>query len=82
MAGADCGLADFASSLLARVNQIRATGANCGSSGTFGAAGALAWNTPLTQAAAGHSQDMVTNNFFSHTGSDGSTLGMRVTAAG
>ena len=36
----------------------------------------------LTQAAAVHSQDMVTNNFFSHTGSNGSTPWDRIKAAG
>ena len=39
-------------------------------------------NAVLTQAAEAHSQDMVKNNFFAHNGSDGSTLGTRVTAAG
>ena len=36
----------------------------------------------LTEAAAAHSNDMVFANFFSHTGSDGSTLTSRVDAAG
>jgi hypothetical protein len=36
----------------------------------------------LTQAALVHSDDMVANNFFSHTGSDGSSAGQRATAAG
>ncbi len=68
--------------MLARVNQLRAAGASCGTRGTFAPAGALTWNTLLTQAATAHSQDMVTNNFFSHTGSGGSTLGSRVDATG
>jgi hypothetical protein len=42
----------------------------------------LTWNAALTQAAAAHSDDMVAGNFFSHTGSNGSTAGDRVTAAG
>jgi uncharacterized protein YkwD len=79
---ATCGLSNFTSAMLARVNQWRASGANCGSEGNFGPAPALAWNDLLTQAAAGHSQDMVTHNFFSHTGSNGSSLGQRVTAVG
>ena len=37
---------------------------------------------PGRWAAAAHSDDMVANNFFSHTGSNGSTLGDRATAAG
>ncbi|RZL35390.1 MAG: CAP domain-containing protein, partial [Rubrivivax sp.] len=36
----------------------------------------------LTQAAVAHSDDMVAKNFFDHVGSNGSTLGTRVTAAG
>lgn len=36
----------------------------------------------LDSAAQRHSNDMATNNFMSHTGSDGSTPGQRITAAG
>lgn len=36
----------------------------------------------LTTAAAAHSQDMATNNFFSHTGSDGSTPWDRIRRTG
>jgi len=77
-----CNLANFAASVLARVNQYRAAGANCGSGGNFAAAPALAWNLPLTQAADAHSRDMVANNFFSHTGANGSSAGDRISAAG
>jgi uncharacterized protein YkwD len=77
-----CNLADFATSVLARVNQYRAAGANCGSGGNYAAAPALAWNLPLTQAADAHSRDMVANNFFSHTGANGSNAGERISAAG
>ena len=77
-AGSDatCGLSDFQAAVLARVNQWRASGANCGREGSFGPAPALAWNDLLTRAALGHSQDMAAHNFFDHTGSDGSTLGV------
>ena len=37
---------------------------------------------PPTSAAARHSADMATNNFFSHTGSDGSTVAERSADAG
>lgn len=67
---------------MARINQWRASGATCGSRGAFAPAPALAWNTLLTQAADAHSQDMAANNFFSHTGSGGSTLASRVNATG
>lgn len=36
----------------------------------------------LTAAAQGHSQDMATNNYFSHTSQSGATLAQRVQAAG
>jgi len=39
-------------------------------------------NSQLTTAAERHSKDMVTNNFFSHTGSDGTTFDQRIRAAG
>ncbi|HEX6703247.1 MAG TPA: CAP domain-containing protein [Albitalea sp.] len=78
----DCGLADFQASLMARVNQVRAAGATCGSKGAFPATGALAWNNLLTQAAAGHSQDMAAKNYFSHTSQDGRTFTQRIDATG
>ena len=42
----------------------------------------LAWNPQLAQAAQAHSQDMASNNFQSHNGSDGSTPPQRIAAAG
>jgi serralysin len=42
----------------------------------------LTQNNQLRQAARGHSQDMACNDFFSHTGSDGSSMGSRILAAG
>jgi uncharacterized protein YkwD len=82
VAASTCGLTDFAATALARMNQLRAAGADCRTKGQFAPAAALTWNTLLTQAAERHSQDMVAKNFFAHTGSDGSTLGDRVTATG
>ena len=77
-----CGLANFQLAALARVNQYRAAGASCRTTGTFAATTALRWNDTLTQAAEVHSQDMQVNNFFSHTGSGGSTLPQRVDSKG
>ncbi|MBB3196679.1 CAP domain-containing protein [Roseateles terrae] len=74
--------ADFQKQLLDAINAARAAGANCGTSGTFAATTPLGWNALLAQAADNQSIDMSTNNFFSHTGSNGSTLGQRVTAVG
>lgn len=81
-AGSTCGLPDFAATALARINQLRAAGADCHTRGKFGPAAALTWSALLTQSAEGLSQDMVAKNFFSHTGSNGSTLGSRVDATG
>jgi uncharacterized protein YkwD len=64
------------------VNARRSAGASCGSRGAFAAAVPLAWNDALTQAGLRHSDDMVARNFFSHTGSDGTSAGTRATAAG
>lgn len=62
----------FATEMLAAVNQERAA---------EGLA-ALSWDDRLAQAAADHAQDMIDNDFFSHTGSDGSDVGQRVTRVG
>jgi uncharacterized protein YkwD len=81
-AGSTCAIADFAATALARINARRAAGASCGSAGSFAPAPPLVWDALLTQAAEAHTQDMVANNLFSHTGSDGSTLADRVNATG
>ena len=77
-----CALPDFQATVIARINALRAAGASCGSAGTFAAAGPLAWNDKLFQAAAGHSLDMGTNNYFSHTSLDGRTFVDRIDATG
>ena len=43
---------------------------------------ALRWDDRLGAAARAHSEDMVKNNFRGHTGSDGSSVGQRITRAG
>jgi uncharacterized protein YkwD len=43
---------------------------------------ALAWNDALASAARAHSQDMAVNNYFSHTGLDGRSVGTRITNSG
>ncbi|MGC8640918.1 MAG: CAP domain-containing protein, partial [Isosphaeraceae bacterium] len=42
----------------------------------------LAWNADLASAAQGHSNDMVANQYQSHTGSDGSSAAQRMQSAG
>lgn len=76
-----CNLPNFTQELLDRVNQFRASARTCGTV-AYAAAPPLVWNGPLTQAAAGHSLDMATNNHFSHTSFDGRTMVDRVNAAG
>ncbi|MGN6829484.1 CAP domain-containing protein [Paucibacter sp. M5-1] len=76
-----CELPDFQAELLRLVNDRRARGAACGAE-TLAAAPALVWQTAIAQAAARHSQDMVDKSFFSHTGSDGSSAGQRLSASG
>jgi uncharacterized protein YkwD len=63
------------------VNQARAVDRYCGST-HFAAAPPVAWNDDLAMAAYLHSFDMATNNFFSHTGSDNSSPGVRITREG
>lgn len=77
-----CGLPNFQAELLQRVNARRATGGSCGSQGSFAPSAPLQWHAALELAAAGHSQEMVARNYFSHTGADGSSPGDRASAAG
>lgn len=43
---------------------------------------AMCTNTKLQSAAQGHTSDMASKNYMSHTGSDGSTMSQRITANG
>lgn len=63
---------DFATQVVVLVNSERA-GEGCLP---------LSIDARLTDAALGHSQDMALNDFFSHTGSDGSSPWERMVAAG
>jgi uncharacterized protein YkwD len=76
-----CGLTNFREELLMQINQARATARSCGST-SYNAAAALNWNDKLFNAAASHSADMANNNYFSHTGQNGSSFSQRITAAG
>lgn len=67
--------------ILQLVNQARATSRNCGER-HFGAAAPVAWNAALAGAALAHSQDMATRRYFSHHGSDGTTVAERALQAG
>jgi uncharacterized protein YkwD len=80
--GPTCNIAGFDLTLLARINAMRAAGADCHSEGLKPPVPALTWNALLARAADAHARDMVAKNFFSHTGSDRSTLANRVSLAG
>lgn len=67
--------------VLTLVNQKRAAGATCGGVAKPPVA-ALTSNAKLRCAARFHSKDMATKNFFSHTGSNGSTFVNRIDNAG
>jgi uncharacterized protein YkwD len=77
-----CGFANFQAEAVRLINQRRAAGASCGTRGSFPPAAALSWDARLATAAYGHSRDMADKNFFSHTGSNGSSASQRVSAAG
>lgn len=81
-AASSCSLPQFQASLIAEINRRRASARSCGSRGTFAAAAPLGWNARLFTAALGHAQDMIAHGFFSHTGSNGSTLAERISATG
>ncbi|WP_169741311.1 CAP domain-containing protein [Andreprevotia chitinilytica] len=78
-----CGFtsANMRATFLQLVNNVRAAGYTCGST-VYPPTTPLAWNDKLFAAATGMSNDMAANNFTSHTGSNGSTLTTRLTAAG
>jgi len=69
------------STLLSLVNSHRSAGAVCGSD-QLSAASALQWDDALAQAALDHSNDMHANDYFSHTGLNGSSFSERVVDAG
>lgn len=75
------GVSDFAAQMLEEVNALRATGCRCGSR-QMPPVPALKWNGQLEQASRRHADDMKNNGFFSHTGSDGSSMSARVSQAG
>ena len=69
------------STLLQLVNNVRQIGCTCGST-VMPPVAPVTWNDQLSTAALNHSNDMDSNNYFSHTAPNGSTAGERITAAG
>ncbi|MDI1483975.1 CAP domain-containing protein [Polyangium sp. y55x31] len=72
---------DYEAQVLTLVNQKRAAGASCGGV-AYPPAPALTLDERLRCAARKHSKDMGVKNFFSHTGSNGSTPWQRINSAG
>ena len=67
--------------MLQLVNNVRQSGCNCGST-VMPPVSPVVWNDLLALAADNHSKDMLANNYFNHTGLNGSTPGDRIRAAG
>lgn len=76
-----CGFANFQAEMLARINAYRASGAVCGGT-AYPAASAVSWNGQLQAAATVMASDIARTGSHSHIGSDGSTFGSRIAAAG
>lgn len=72
---------NFRNDMLAYVNALRTKGCKCNGV-QMPIVPALKWNTLLEAAAVRHAKDMSATKKFSHTGSDGSTMSVRVTATG
>jgi uncharacterized protein YkwD len=77
----DPGVSDIRDEFLTAVNQARSVSQVCGST-PFGPAPPVTWSDNIAMAAYLHSEDMVLNDFFSHTGSDGSSPGRRISRQG
>jgi len=67
--------------LLRLVNEVRATGCNCGND-YYPPVNAVVWNEQLEEAAQKHSTDMKKHKDLNHEGSDGSSAGDRINATG
>ncbi len=70
-----------AQQLLVLVNQARAQARSCGTT-DHEATGPLRLDARLNHAAQSHSEDMLDMRLLTHTGSDGSNPGQRITRAG
>lgn len=72
---------NFQTDMLGYVNALRTKGCKCNGV-QMPLVPALKWNSLLENASKRHGNDMLKNNFFDHTGSDGSTLATRANDAG
>ena len=67
--------------ILQQINAARAAGRVCGTE-IMAPVGAMKWNDLLFSAAAKHSLDMATRNYFSHTTPEGVTFAQRLANEG
>lgn len=67
--------------MLLEINKARSMKCKCGNE-TQKAAPALVWDDKLTEAAQKHANDMSSKNFFSHKGSDKSSVDERIEREG
>jgi uncharacterized protein YkwD len=79
--GDTCALSAEDQAMLDAVNAFRAQPQQCGAS-AYAAVAPLVWRCELKRAALAHSVDMATQDFFDHTGSDGSSPGVRLSREG
>ncbi len=68
--------------VLEAVNEARSTETDCGQYGVLPAVGPVTGDAFLHQASHAHTIDMRDNDFFSHTGSDGSSFSQRINDTG
>jgi len=71
----------FAETFLDAINTARSSSRACGNR-TYSAAPPITWNEQLAVAASKHANEMARYNYFSHTGTDGLSVGDRVKAQG
>ena len=75
------GVSDIRGEFLAAVNRARSVKQICGNT-PYGPAPPVSWSGDLAMAAYLHSEDMVRKNFLSHSGSNGSSAGERISLQG
>lgn len=76
------GMTATETTMLQATNAARSVGRSCGQYGSFPPAPALRPSHQLATAAQRHGDDLARHDFFSHTGSNGSSVRDRINAAG
>lgn len=79
--GCEAGSAEFRVAMLESINASRREARMCGTS-EHAPVSVVGWNESLSEAALAHANDMTSSNFFSHSGSDGSSVSNRADTVG